>query len=460
MKPIEMNTKPKRRILRKSVTSLLMVNMLCLSIIPALTLAEGQAIAAPSSKSTAKSTASTDKLGLNVRSAILIEATTGQVLYSVNGDEAMPPASMTKMMTEYIVAEQVKQGKLKWSDVVTVKENAAKQIGSRVFLAEGDQHTVEELYIAMAIASANDATVALAERVGGTEQEFVKMMNAEAKRMGMKTAYFANSTGLNVGDMPEGYRPENPKETVMSAEDAATLAKYIVTDHPDFTRFTTMQSYKFRDRDKTPLVNLDWMLEANKSNINFKQYAYPGLDGLKTGHTENAGNCFTGTAVRNGVRLISVVMGTDANSQKSRFVETKKLLDYGFDNFEVKQVVAPKTTVKGAEQVSVKKATNTDVPVVTDQAVSFVVQKGADLKGIKSTVKWLDKDKLTAPLPKGTKVGTITYTYKSDSSSAPAEKTVNLITAEEAEKAGWFKLLLRAIGQFFVDLFNAIKNLF
>ncbi|MNK76471.1 D-alanyl-D-alanine carboxypeptidase DacA precursor [compost metagenome] len=460
MKPIELNTKPKRRILRKSVTSLLMINMLCLSIIPALTLAEGQAVAAPSSKSSVEAKAPADKLGLNVKSAILIEATTGQVLYSVNGDEAMPPASMTKMMTEYIVAEQVKQGKLKWNDVVTVKENAAKQIGSRVFLAEGDQHTVEELYIAMAIASANDATVALAERVGGTEQEFVKMMNAEAKRMGMKTAYFANATGLNVGDMPEGYRPENPKETVMSAEDAATLAKYIVTDHPDFTRFTTMQSYKFRDRDKTPLVNLDWMLEANKSNINFKQYAYPGLDGLKTGHTENAGNCFTGTAVRNGVRLISVVMGTDAKSQKSRFVETKKLLDYGFDNFEVKQVVAPKTTVKGAEQVSVKKATNTDVPVVTDQAVSFVVQKGADLKGIKSTVKWLDKDKLTAPLPKGTKVGTITYTYKSDNSSAPAEKTVNLITAEETEKAGWFKLLLRAIGQFFVDLFNAIKNLF
>ncbi|MNH94882.1 D-alanyl-D-alanine carboxypeptidase DacA precursor [compost metagenome] len=460
MKPIELNTKPKRRILRKSVTSLLMINMLCLSIIPALTLAEGQAVAAPSSKSSVEAKAPADKLGLNVKSAILIEATTGQVLYSVNGDEAMPPASMTKMMTEYIVAEQVKQGKLKWNDVVTVKENAAKQIGSRVFLAEGDQHTVEELYIAMAIASANDATVALAERVGGTEQEFVKMMNAEAKRMGMKTAYFANATGLNVGDMPEGYRPENPKETVMSAEDAATLAKYIVTDHPDFTRFTTMQSYKFRDRDKTPLVNLDWMLEANKSNINFKQYAYPGLDGLKTGHTENAGNCFTGTAVRNGVRLISVVMGTDAKSQKSRFVETKKLLDYGFDNFEVKQVVAPKTTVKGAEQVSVKKATNTDVPVVTDQAVSFVVQKGADLKGIKSTVKWLDKDKLTAPLPKGTKVGTITYTYKSDNSSVPAEKTVNLITAEETEKAGWFKLLLRAIGQFFVDLFNAIKNLF
>ncbi|WP_068612635.1 D-alanyl-D-alanine carboxypeptidase family protein [Paenibacillus tuaregi] len=460
MKSKELNTNPKRRILRKSVTSILMINMLCLSVIPALTLAEGQAIAAPSKTAAKTNQGPTDKLGLNVRSAILMEPTTGQVLYSVNGDDPMPPASMTKMMTEYIVAEQVKQGKLKWDQVVTVQENASKQIGSRVFLAQGDQHTVEELYIAMAIASANDATVALAELVGGTEQNFVKMMNEEAKRMGMKTAYFANSTGLNVGDMPEGFRPSDPKETVMSAKDAATLAKYIVTDHPDFTRFTTLQSYKFRSRDKTPLINLDWMLEANKSNVNFRQYAYPGLDGLKTGHTENAGNCFTGTAVRNGVRLISVVMGTDAKSQKSRFVETKKLLDYGFDNFEIKQVAAPKTTIKGAETVSVKKATETEVPVVTDKAVSFVVKKGSDLKGVTSTVKWLDKDQLTAPLPKGTKVGTITYTYKADDTAAPAQETVNLITAEETEKAGWFKLLLRAIGQFFVDLFNSIKNLF
>ncbi|WP_209866462.1 D-alanyl-D-alanine carboxypeptidase family protein [Paenibacillus shirakamiensis] len=432
--------------------------MLCMSISPIAM--GGVALAAPAKKAAITSTTSTDALGLQVRSAILMEATTGQIIYSVNGDDPMPPASMTKMMTEYIVADQVKQGKLKWTDKVSTLENASKQIGSRVFLAQGDEHTVEQLYTAMAIASANDATVALAEKVAGTEQNFVKLMNDEAKRMGMKTAYFANSTGLNVGDMPENYRPSDPRETKMSAQDAATLAKYIVTDHPDFTKFTTIQSYKFRERDKTLLQNLDWMLEANKSNINFKQYAYPGLDGLKTGHTENAGNCFTGTAVRNGVRLISVVMGTDAKQQKSRFVETKKLLDYGFDNYELKQVVAPKTTVKGAEHVAIKKSKQSEVAVVTDQPVGFMVKKGANLSGIKPDVKWVDADKLVAPLKKGTVVGTVTYTYKSDNSATPTVKSVNLVTTEDAEKAGWFKLFLRAIGQFFADLFTAIKNLF
>ncbi|MGV2643760.1 D-alanyl-D-alanine carboxypeptidase, partial [Clostridium perfringens] len=165
---------------------------------------------------------------------------TGQVLLSVNADEALPPASMTKMMTEYIVAEKVKQGELAWDDEVTVKENAAKTVGSRIFLAEGDQHTVEELYLAMAVGSANDATVALAEHVAGAEEEFVAMMNDTAKKMGLKTAFFINSTGLSRADMPEKYRPEEDKETVMSAMDTALLAKFIVEDHPDFARFTAI----------------------------------------------------------------------------------------------------------------------------------------------------------------------------------------------------------------------------
>lgn len=174
----------------------------------------------------------------------------------------------------------------------------------------------------MAVGSANDATVALAELVSGSEEQFVELMNQTAQKMGMKNTYFINSTGLDRADMPKKFRPDLDKETVMSARDAATLAKFIVTDHPDFTEFTTIQSYKFRDRDTAPIINYNWMLEANKSIPNFKAYAYPGLDGLKTGHTTNAGNCFTGTAVRDGMRLISVVMG--ANSEAHRFTETKK----------------------------------------------------------------------------------------------------------------------------------------
>ncbi|MEG6587792.1 D-alanyl-D-alanine carboxypeptidase family protein [Paenibacillus barengoltzii] len=458
----------KRHVLRKSVASVLLVNALVFSLAPAVALAEGEQTESTNAgttstetttvQTTATSIPSVESLDLEVSAAILLEPVSGQILLNVNGEQPLPPASMTKMMTEYIVAELVKQGKFSWDDVVTVGKNAAHTIGSRIFLAEGDQHTVEELYTAMAIASANDATVALAEYVAGSEQAFVKMMNDEAKRMGMKTAHFANSTGLDIADMPAEFRPTDGKETVMSALDAAILAKYIVTDHPDFTRFTTIQSKKFRDRDAAPMVNLNWMLEANKNVTNFKQFAYEGLDGLKTGHTSNAGNCFTGTAVRNGMRLISVVMGTA--SDKARFVETRKVLDYGFNNFETKQIVPPKTTVTGTETVTVKKAKHTEVPVVTDQAVSFVVPKGADTNAVQAKVTLADEGTLTAPLKQGTKVGTVTYTFKALGMDQTLEKTVNLITAEDAEKAGWFTLVMRAIGDFFSDLFNGIKNLF
>lgn len=205
----------------------------------------------------------------------------------------------------------------------------------------------------MAVGSANDATVALAEHVVGSEEAFVKMMNDEAKRMGMKDTFFINSSGLDRADMPADFRPAEDKETVMSALDAAILCRYIIMDHPDYTEFTTIQSYKFRPNDKAPIINYNWMLEANKNITNFKSYAYEGLDGMKTGHTTNAGNNFTGTAERNGMRLISVVMGTD--SESARFRETKKVLDYGFNNFEVKQAVAGKTKVTGWEAVPLKK---------------------------------------------------------------------------------------------------------
>lgn len=451
--------KNKRHLVKKSIASVMLLNMLCLSALPAtMVFAEkAQTSTTATTNSTTTVAGSIQKPELNLKSAILIEASTGQVLLSMNADEPLPPASMTKMMTEYIVAEQVKQGKLKWTDKVTVGENPKLTTGSRIFLNQGDVHTVEELYIAMAVGSANDATVALAERVAGSEQEFVKLMNETAKQMGMKTAHFINATGLDKKDMPAKFRPETDKEDVMSAKDAAILAMHIVKDHPDYAKYTAIQSYKFRERDKAPIVNYNWMLEANKNIPNFKAYAYPGLDGLKTGHTQNAGNCFTGTAVRNGMRLISVVMGAD--SEAHRFTETKKVLDFGFDNFEVKQVVPGKSKVEGLDTVPVKKGVETKVGVVSDGDVSFVVPKGGDAKGVKFQTK-LDAAELVAPIKKGTKVGTITYTYKAEGMDQAQTKTVNLVTSEDVEKGSWFRLFFRAIGEMFADLFDGIKNLF
>ncbi|MFS0553763.1 D-alanyl-D-alanine carboxypeptidase family protein [Brevibacillus sp. 179-C9.3 HS] len=286
--------------------------MLCLFVVPASAFGEPATIQALSPEA------------IDAKAAVLLEPSTGQVLLSINADQPYAPASMTKMMTGYIVEDKVKKGDISWSDVVTVKVNASKTIGSRVYLAKGDTHTVKELYTAMLVHSANDAAVALAEYVSGSEQQFVQRMNLEAKRMGMKHTTYINVTGLDRADMPIDFRPEKKGENKMSAMDVATLATYIIQDHPDLLEVSAIPSYKFRASDSEPLTSTNWMLESNEHSTNRKQFAYEGLDGLKTGFTDNAGYCFAGTAERDGMRLISVVMGTE--SVAKRFTETKKVL--------------------------------------------------------------------------------------------------------------------------------------
>lgn len=400
-------------------------------------------------------------LQLNVKSAFLMDADTGQVLYQNNADEALPPASMTKMMTEYLVFKAIQDGKISWDQEITVQENAAKQIGSRVFLAVGDKHTVRELYIAMAVGSANDATAQLAETVGGSEEAFAKLMNETAKQLGMNDSHFINSTGLDRADMPEAYRPTSIEgETKMSAHDSALLAYHILKDYPEFLEYSKMPSYKFRERDTTPIINWDWMLESNKDVQNFKKFAYPGVDGLKTGHTSNAGNCFTGTALRNGTRLIAVVMGVpgDSNDGK-RFLETAKLFDYGFGSFEKKTLVQPKTAIAEHETLKVKKGGKKTVQVVTGQDVTVMLPKTSKVEAqLKEVVP--TSDPLVAPLKQGDKVGKATYTYKDPVTQEDKSVTVDLVATEDVNKAGWFKLMLRAIGAFFSGLFKGIVNLF
>lgn len=399
-----------------------------------------------------------ESIGLTARSAILMEASTGQIIVDIDSSTAYQPASMTKMMTEYIIMEKIKNGEFSWEDTVTVGKNASLTQGSKIFLAENDKHTVRELYIAMAIGSANDATVALAEFAAGSEQEFVNLMNETAKKLGMTTAHFINATGLDRSDMPEQYRPEGEGETLMSAMDVAKLVRAIVVDHPEFSEFTTIQSYQFRDRDTAPIDNLNWMLEENKNITNFKRYAYEGLDGMKTGFTDNAGYCFAGTAERDGMRLISVVMNTNSKSQ--RFVDTAKLLDYGYNNVEVKQAVAPKQVITGHETAPIVKGVKTSIPVVTEKNVSFVVNKGTtfDETNLTAEVTLTPKEELVAPIKAGQKVGEVTYTYKSG--NGDQKQTINLVASEDMEKGSWWRLFLRSIKNFFGDLFKSIGDLF
>lgn len=397
------------------------------------------------------------KLNLNVKSSILMEATTGEILEDFNSDKPFSPASMTKMMVQYILSEKVKQGDLSWDDEVVATKNASATGGSHIFLVEGDKHTVRDLYIAMVIGSANDATVALAEHIAGSEEEFVKSMNKTAKDLGMTKTHYINATGLARKDMPEQFRPKSEKETVMSAKDTAKLVHAIVTNHPDFHHFSKVQSFKFRKRDKDEIKNLNWMLEANKDNVYLKRFAYPGLDGMKTGFTDEAKYCFAGTAVQGNMRLISVVMG--AASKETRFEETAKLLNYGFNKFEVKHEIAPKKVVTGVERVRVKKGVTKEVPVVVETGISFVIPKGTKMEGkITRRVNLKSVSELVAPIQKGQRIGTITLTYKDK--GIEQKKMVNLIASEKVEKGSWLRLFLRSISEFFINLFDSIKNLF
>ncbi|MBP3967297.1 D-alanyl-D-alanine carboxypeptidase [Paenibacillus sp. DLE-14] len=386
-------------------------------------------------------------LGIEARSAVLIDADTGQVLYAVDADTAYPPASMTKLMTEYLVLEEITAGRLKLTDMVTTSKEAADipPDGSAIYLAEGDVHSVKDLYMAMAVQSANDATIALADHISGTEQAFVVKMNETAKALGLKTANFTSATGL-------------AETTVISANDLAKFASILVKKHPEFLEFASTPSYKFRPRDKTEMINLNWMLETNKNVQSFKQFAYQGVDGMKTGYIGAAGYCFTGTAKRGDLRLISVVMNTASKS--ARFVQTAKLFDYGFNNFEKKTIVAPKTVVETAKTVKIKKGKSKEVPIMTASDVTFLVKKNATPSIELKNVTLKSEDELVAPIANGQEVGTATYSYKDPDTGKSIEKTVKLITSEEVKKASWWRLMFRALGGFISGLFKGIVDLF
>lgn len=392
-------------------------------------------------------------LELNASSAILMDAATGQVIFEMNADVALPPASMAKMMTEYIVMEKINNGELNWEDTVSASKYAASVIGSGGLLAEGDTHTVKDLFHSVTIYSGNDASVALAEKIAGTEENFAHMMNEKAREMGLsEEAHFINSTGLNRADIGE-YAPQGIEgETLLSARDSAKLAYHIIKDHKEVLEFTKIPRKKFRETDTTEMTNWNWMLEGYKDSVSLRKYAYEGLDGLKTGHTIEAGYCFTGTAERNGIRLISVVMGTAGEPQ--RFEETRKLLDYGFNNFEKKTVYETGSELEELKTVKMSKGVKTVVPVEAGTDFSLLLRKGQEDAEIVKEAVPLPESELVAPIAKGDKVGTLKISYNGQ------DYEIDMVAAQDNDKAGWFRLFFRGVKDFFVNLGIGIKNLF
>ncbi|MEK4915678.1 D-alanyl-D-alanine carboxypeptidase family protein [Bacillus sp. FSL E2-8887] len=394
-------------------------------------------------------------LNIEAGAAILVEANSGKILYQKNADELLSIASMTKMMSEYLVNEAIAKGKLKWDQKVKVSEYAYNisqdRSLSNVPLRNGESYTVKELYEAMAIYSANGATIALAEAVAGKEVDFVKMMNDKSKEFGLKNYKFVNSTGLTNKDLkghhPEGTTPD--EENKMSARDVAILAQRLIQDFPKTLDIAKISKKVFREGtpDRIEMPNWNWMLKGLIKE-------YEGVDGLKTGSTPEAGDCFTGTIERNGMRFISVVIKT--KSHTARFDETKKLYDYGFANFEMKKMYEKGSSVKGKETVRVENAKDKDVAVQTKQAVSLPVPKGS--KDVYKTEFKEGNKGQEAPLKKGVALGQMVVTSKDSNDPgflSGKSLQVDLVTKSEVEEAGWFTRSMRGIGSFFSGMWNS-----
>lgn len=402
-------------------------------------------------------------LAIEADAAILIEAETGQILYEYNKDKLLPPASMSKMMTEYVILSQIKSGKIDWTNRVTISEYASKIGGSGGLLAAGETYTVEELFRNVSIFSGNDASIALAEFISGSEEKFSHLMNDTARAIGLSDgAYFINATGLDRVDMEKrDMAPASlPGETEITAYDAAKIAQRIVLDFPETLETTsTTVSYLKPGDDRYRMENWNWMLGnwIGTGNDFDRLFAYEGMDGLKTGHTSRAGYCFTGTAERNGMRLISVVM--NAGTMHKRFHETKKIMDYGFNNFEKMIALQPKAALEELNIVPITKGKVKEVSVVTDAGAEFLVSKGTTADDFIIEVTQAEKDQLVAPIVRGQVLGSATVSYTSPSGEV-LSKTVNLVSADDAEKANWFVLFFRGIGNFFKNLFKGITDMF
>ncbi len=403
-----------------------------------------------------------DKLDLKAEAAILLDAETGKILYEKNADKVLGVASMSKMMTEYIVLEAIAEGKIKWDQEVLIDEyvhNLSKGAGlSNIGLTQGEKYTVKELYEAMAIFSGNAATVALAQLVSGSEKNFVALMNKKAEELGMKDYKFVNSSGLNnsdlLGQYPAGSETE---ENVMTARDMGILAFRLLKDYPEVLETSSQSKLQFRDGREYP--NFNWMLPG-------LVYEYEGVDGLKTGSTDFAGFNFTATAERNGQRFISVVM--KSTSKDERFTDTRKILDYAFSNFSSEEVLKAGHVSKKYSSVPVNKGKEDTVTLETSKAVKMVIEKGTE-KDYKPVIV-IDKDKLdkdgrlTAPVKKGEVIGYVTVESENDpygfiTSDGEKLASVDLIAAETVEKANWFVLSMRAVGGFFGDVWDSVSSM-
>ncbi|MBE6011292.1 D-alanyl-D-alanine carboxypeptidase family protein [Anaeropeptidivorans aminofermentans] len=343
-------------------------------------------------------------LSVKAKSAVLMEPSTGKIVYEFNPDEKLPPASVTKVMTLLLVYEALEQGKIGLDEIVTISEYAAGMGGSQVYLEPGEQQTVRDLIKCIAIPSANDAAVAMAEYVAGSEEAFVMSMNKRAEELGMQSTHFVNACGLDA----EGH--------LTSAKDIAIMSKELINKYPEVLELTSIWM------DSIVHKTARGESEFGLTNTNKLLKAYSGANGLKTGSTGKAGYCVSATAKRDDMMLIAVIMGSD--SGPIRFNEARKLLDYGFANYTL-SVGDPAGTDKG--QIKVNKGELDSVKIVVKDQVNVLMDKGNHIE-LESQIDVLDS--INAPVTAGTKVGEIIYL--SDGKEAGRS---DLVCADDVHKA-------------------------
>lgn len=318
------------------------------------------------------------EMDVNAKSALLMDAATGTVLFEKNAHEALAPASVTKIMTMLLIMEAIDSGSIGYDDMVTASESAAAKGGSQVYLKAGEQMAVSEMLKSIAVSSANDCACAMAEHLSGSEGAFVDRMNERARELGMEDTHFVNCTGLD--DSPEAARHRT------SAYDIALMSRELLTRHPDIKKYTTI----WMDTIRNGAFGL--------SNTNKLIRFYSGATGLKTGFTSGAGYCLSATAQREGMELIAVTMGCE--SAKIRNAACKQLLDYGFANFAL---VSP--DLEDVPSVPVVLGKEKDVSLELSGARQLLIPK-AKKAGITQSVSL--EESVNAPVEKGAVLGTLT----------------------------------------------------
>lgn len=397
--------------------------------------------------------------------SITVDYNTGQILQGEAIDEPLGIASMTKMLVEYIVFEEIETGNITWDTPITVSDYAHEisqdYALSNVALRNGEDYSLQELYESMAIYSANGATIAIAEHISGSEPEFVDRMRELTESFGITDATLVNATGLNNSDLNGNVYPGTAEtdENMMSARSAAKIANKILTDYPEIIEMASVPRAPFREGtvDEVPMTNWNWMLEGLIMER-------PGVVGLKTGTTNFAGATFTGVATEGDRDLITVVLNS-GEDKTTRFSETSRMLDYGFGEWALENVTDQWNEILEYEPLTVTNGQEEVVNFEPSEALEMLVKAGANLsEDVTYSLQWnpdivREDGSIEAPIAEGMELGHLVVDYAGNEHGHLDEEKTNsvpLVTTEAVDRIGIFGQAINWIK----SLFNSIANRF